>query len=377
MDAWLLGMKVLILGYVAADFALRGTAAPVPVVLASLAYVSCAVAALLLKPPNARRLLLLLTAAAAFGVQLGLDPAFAVLVPLPAAELVVALGISVTWAVLPSALIALLVPVDGLPAYLLVAGLSVAGYTVALGLRKRVRTLEHEGERLRSSYESLHRSAALRAGYEDELASLAQLEERNRLAQDIHDRVGHALSGGIIQLEAAAAVLDTDRGAARTLMENSVRALREGMDEVRSTLHGIKPAPEQLGVHRIRGMVEKFAAESGIAARVTQAGNLAAVTRPQWRLVADNLRECLTNTLRHSSARSLTVNIEVLRRIVKVEVRDDGRGALSVAKGLGLAGMEERTEALGGKLVVDGSRGFSVIMLLPLEPAAEGGTDAR
>jgi glucose-6-phosphate-specific signal transduction histidine kinase len=103
-------------------------------------------------------------------------------------------------------------------------------------------------------------------------------------------------------------------------------------------------------------------------------GDLSAIGRLQWMAILDNVRECLTNTARHSGARQTQVSIEVMNRLVKVEARDDGRGGYSITRGLGLAGIEERTEALGGKVVIDGSRGFSVIMLLPREEPSAGAT---
>jgi signal transduction histidine kinase len=79
------------------------------------------------------------------------------------------------------------------------------------------------------------------------------------------------------------------------------------------------------------------------------------------------MREALTNSLKHSSATVIKVKIEVMSKLVKMEVRDNGKGEAAVKKGMGLSGMEERAGAAGGKLIIDGSDGFSVITLLPVE----------
>jgi len=71
--------------------------------------------------------------------------------------------------------------------------------------------------------------------------------------------------------------------------------------------------------------------------------------------------------LKHSSASAVRVKIEVMNKVIKMEVRDNGRGEAAIKKGMGIAGMEERTGAAGGKLIIDGSDGFSVITLLPVE----------
>jgi signal transduction histidine kinase len=62
-----------------------------------------------------------------------------------------------------------------------------------------------------------------------------------------------------------------------------------------------------------------------------------------------------------------------MRAMIRAVVADDGQGAARIVKGLGLAGMEERAAAAGGTVIVDGSRGFTVTTLLPLEPHGSGG----
>ncbi|HBP64672.1 MAG TPA: two-component sensor histidine kinase, partial [Desulfosporosinus sp.] len=87
----------------------------------------------------------------------------------------------------------------------------------------------------------------------------------------------------------------------------------------------------------------------------------------QWKVITDNLGESLTNALKYSGATMISLKIEVLNKFVKAEVSDNGHGAFIVKKGLGICGMEERSGRIGGKVVVDGSKGFSVITLLPME----------
>ena len=85
-----------------------------------------------------------------------------------------------------------------------------------------------------------------------------------------------------------------------------------------------------------------------------------------WNIIYENASEALTNILKYSKANKAALNIEVLNKVVKFEIKDNGIGALNIVKGLGLSGMEERTQNAGGKIIVDGGDGFSVITLLPL-----------
>ena len=216
-------------------------------------------------------------------------------------------------------------------------------------------------------------SARLSAGteYEAQLRYLSQIEERNTLAQKIHDEVGHTLAGSIIQLEAVGLIMENDTARAGEMVRNVTENLKKGMESIRSTLRAIKPASEQLGINRLKLILEEFTLNNRIETELSYEGRLDVITHIQWGILTDNMREALTNSLKHSAASAIRVKIEVMSKVIKMEVRDDGRGEAAVKKGMGIAGMEERTGAAGGKLIIDGSDGFSVITLLPLEN--EGG----
>lgn len=222
-------------------------------------------------------------------------------------------------------------------------------------------------EGLKEKNEELMNRLELGGEYESQVRYLSQLEERNSLAQKIHDRVGHTIAGSIIQLEAAKLILDKDTKKADAILTNVTCNLKEGMDSIRSTLRAIKPAPEQLGISRLKVMIEEFSLRSSIKASFSYKGNLDVISHLQWKIITDNIRESLTNALKYSSATSVDIRLELMNRLIKAEVRDNGKGALTIKKGIGLTGMEERTESAGGQLIIDGSCGFSVITILPVQ----------
>ena len=227
--------------------------------------------------------------------------------------------------------------------------------------------LQKANEDLRDRIDDL--TARLSAGseYEAQLRYLSQIEERNALAQNFHDEVGHTLAGSIIQLEAVGLIMEKDPAKAGEMVRNVTENLKEGMESIRSTLRAIKPAPEQLGINRLKLILEEFTLNNGIETEFSHEGRLDVITHMQWSIMTDNMREALTNSLKHSSASRVRVRIDVMNKVIKMEVRDNGKGGTVIKKGMGLAGMEERTGAAGGKLIIDGSDGFSVITLLPVE----------
>jgi signal transduction histidine kinase len=90
------------------------------------------------------------------------------------------------------------------------------------------------------------------------------------------------------------------------------------------------------------------------------------ITPIQWKIITENVTEALTNALKYSRATEISIEIHVLNRMVKAEVKDNGKGAQKVVKGLGIMGMEERTASVNGTVIVDGTNGFSVMTLLPI-----------
>ncbi|WP_053242534.1 ATP-binding protein [Clostridium sp. DMHC 10] len=122
-----------------------------------------------------------------------------------------------------------------------------------------------------------------------------------------------------------------------------------------------------MGINKIKIALDEFSVDNGISSNLVYIGMMNKITHIQWKVIYDNLEEALTNVLKYSKAAQVTVKIDVLSKFVKVEIKDNGVGAKSIKKSLGIMGMEERCSKLHGKVIVDGSKGFSVIIILPLE----------
>jgi Signal transduction histidine kinase len=227
--------------------------------------------------------------------------------------------------------------------------------------------MERQSDELRKENDRLRKRAAAEREYKEQLLYVSQLEERNSIAQEIHDSLGHAITASVMQLEAAKLLMDKDRAKALDIIQNVVTALRKGMDDIRFTLRNIKPPREQLGLNKLRLLLEEYKSKAGFEIYLTHKGDVNIINVFQWKVIYDNAMEALTNAQKYSGATSMNVSIEVLNKIVKIEYKDNGIGRVKIEKGLGLKGMEERTASLGGKLIVDGSRGFSIIVLLPVE----------
>lgn len=258
-------------------------------------------------------------------------------------------------------------PSELFPEYIVTGLMVFLVYLLATKHFELVSSKKRDFERLREKNEEL--STRLMAGneYEAQVRTLSEIEARNSVAQKIHDRVGHTLAGSIIQLEAASLIMEQNSEKAGEMIRSVTHNLKRGMEDIRSTLRSIKPVPEQLGINRLKLICDEFSMKHSIKTTLSFKGRMDVVTHLQWKIIIDNVKEALTNALKYSNATLIEIKLEVMNRLVKAEVKDNGKGALSIQKGMGLTGMEERTEGVGGKLILDGSDGFSVIALLPSE----------
>ncbi|MBF6547639.1 sensor histidine kinase [Nocardia brasiliensis] len=172
-------------------------------------------------------------------------------------------------------------------------------------------------------------------------AELELVEERNRVARDVHDILGHSLTVITVKTELAQRLLDVDLGRARTEMADIERLAREALAGVRETVGGLREVS-------LRG--ELANARTALAAADIVAELPDEVPDPaHGELFGWVLREAVTNVIRHSAARHCTVRVSA----TSIEVVDDGRGLDAVTgSGSGLTGLRERVRAAGGTLTL-------------------------
>ncbi|RJE47479.1 MULTISPECIES: histidine kinase [unclassified Dehalobacter] len=369
MTGWLLGTKLIIILYSIFCYILTGMANLPLVLLLLLIYVITSMLQIIFPRKSLKKFLTLL-----IGVFLILSIVYAselfiFLLPLNLLDLFHQYGKNPLFALIPATIPLFLLTGDMLPGYLLIVLLSTLIYMLSLKSSLRIASLTMDNDHLRGKNHSLYGRLRTGSEYETQVKYLTQLEERNALAQNIHDKIGHVLAGSLFQLEAARLVIEKDQNRSQEIIANVIHVLKEGMEDIRSTLRTIKPAPEQLGINRLKVILDEVAYNSQIKTHLNYRGDLNCITHAQWRIILENVREALTNTLKYSSADKVKINLEIMHKLIKVEIKDNGVGAVAIKKGLGLKGMEERTEVNGGKLILDGSSGFSVITLLPVKGA--------
>ncbi|MBU3090530.1 two-component sensor histidine kinase [Clostridium sp. CF011] len=250
--------------------------------------------------------------------------------------------------------------------YLFTSLFGLVAYYFILIIEDRMKKLTIQNDELKEKNYRLLMSLNNQMEYKNQMIYTSQLQERNNIAQEIHDKLGHSISGSLMQLEAAKLIMDKDSNQSKAIIQTTINVLRDGMESIRYTLKNIKPEAEQLGINKIKLLVDEFNNKTKINANLYYSNNLDRISYIEWKVICDNIKETFTNIIKYSEAKNVKVNVEVLNTLLKVEIKDDGIGCIIIKKDLGLSGIEERTMNLNGKVILDGSSGFSVIILLPI-----------
>ena len=200
------------------------------------------------------------------------------------------------------------------------------------------------------------------------LAARAAAEERNRIAHELHDVIGHALTVSLLHITSARLALAEDPAEAGEALAEAERLSQQSLADVRAVVGLMKdpsaPAPLP-GVDQIDELVASFRrAGSPVACEVV--GDLSGLTATEGLTVYRILQEALTNVARHAPGAAASVLLEVGDGGTRVQVDSDGAPARPSHDGAGLAGMRERAEALGGRLTAGPSgNGWRVEAVLP------------
>ena len=199
----------------------------------------------------------------------------------------------------------------------------------------------------------------------------AILEERNRMARDIHDTLAQGFTGVIVQLEAAEdAIGCSRRKEVNEHLQRAAELARRSLSEARRSVHALRPEALQAGNFwdALQGIVKNTTAGTALHTTFELHGQLRDLP-PVWQ---ENLlhigQEGLTNALKYAHARNFETRLTSDTKELRLELRDDGDGFEVNARhdGFGLAGMRERVEQMGGSLKITSARGKGTKLVVTL-----------
>ena len=206
--------------------------------------------------------------------------------------------------------------------------------------------------------------------YAAQIETMATIAERNRLAREIHDNVGHYLTSIHIQLAAARALLEKNPVQAGSAIEKAQVLTREGLGQIRGSVAALRTLPTEN-----RSLLEALAdlvretQNAGIAVTLSLLDTLPALSSQVKFTLYRIAQEGLTNVRKHAQAGHIELILDCTNiSLVKLGVKDDGVGAISTTEGFGLLGVHERIQALDGQLrtVSKPGEGFLLEVELPI-----------
>lgn len=201
---------------------------------------------------------------------------------------------------------------------------------------------------------------------QDEVEHLAKVAERERIARDLHDLLGHTLSVIVLKSELASKLAEKDPARAMEEIREVERISREALAQVRSAVKGYRSVGLESELSRVRQTLETAGIE------VDSALERIPLSPAQETVLALALREGVTNVIRHAQASSCRLRLREAGGCCELEIADNGRGG-ATPDGAGLSGMRQRVEALGGTLEIDGSTGTALRVRLPLRASEASG----
>ena len=231
----------------------------------------------------------------------------------------------------------------GMPWWYLISSTVISALIGAITIQARAR--EESNARLRVAQEEVER--------------LAKLAERERIARDLHDLLGHTLSVVVLKSELAQKLMARDPQRAMQEVAEVERIARQGLADVRQAITGYRSSGLPAEIEQVRETLTAAGIETTIEARPVK------LAPAQESALSLALREAATNVIRHAAATKCHIKFYSQDGSALMEVQDDGRGS-AAPFGNGLSGMSERIHALGGVLQRETERGTRILIRLPL-----------
>lgn len=252
--------------------------------------------------------------------------------------------------------------------------IGLLGYVSQLGKEKESQftaTLDNE-RRLR--YE-LEQAKAQLLHSSREIASIAEIKERNRIAREIHDSIGHSIAGILIQLQAAYKLYQKDGERSLAMIQQSIDSLANSVELIRNTVHNIKPQ-QNLGIAYIQTIIDQY---HFAPVELKTTGDFNTLPAHHLEIMSATVKEALTNTARYSQATKVEIAIDINSQFTRLMIKDNGVGSKKYKEGLGISGMRERVRNIGGSFSISSDQGFLIVSILPREKGSEifAGFDRR
>jgi len=251
-------------------------------------------------------------------------------------------------------------------------GVGLLWSTVMGGLVKGVETSRARTSELLSDLEQSHQQLR---DYATQVEELAAAEERNRVARDIHDSVGHSLAVINVQLEKALVFLCRDVNVTEQAMKDARRAAREALGDVRESVRTLRQSAEMFSLAESMAKLIERSKSGALNINFKMDGSESGYSKPALMTLFRSAQEALTNVHKHAKASQVKITVHLGNGSGQLQVQDNGIGLdlkqfgeLSTHRQghYGLQGIRERLELVGGEMSIESESGVGTTLTVTI-----------
>lgn len=250
--------------------------------------------------------------------------------------------------------------------YLLTYVISIVVFITIKAQQTEIANLQFLYDEVRRNSYQLELAQSQIEQYTQEVRQLSQIRERNRIAEKLHDTIGHALTSLLMQLEASKILIAQDPTAAIASINQATDTLRHNIKELRDTVKNLEVTSYKNFRTSLNQLIAEFQKNVSIPITFELIGTPAEIHPEKETVLYNNTREALTNIARHSNASSAKITLQYAEKMIVLTIQDNGSSKSPVQKGYGMRAMQTRTELVGGSMHISNEAGFLLEFEIPI-----------
>ncbi|WP_432362862.1 sensor histidine kinase [Sporosarcina sp. UB5] len=243
--------------------------------------------------------------------------------------------------------------------------------------RNAKETISVQYGQLNESHIALQKAHRQLREYAEQVEQLTVIRERNEIAREIHDTVGHKMTALVVQLQVAREMAERDAERAKEVIAICEQLTRDSLHELRVSVRTLQEDDKGIEFHEVlQELLDDFSTLTQMETRLLLNGEASAIPLSLQPTIKRVVQEGLTNAKKHGNARTCLVEINEDENGIRLKIKDDGVGQKNIHPNFGLINMKERVEEHGGSFAIrsEEGEGFEIYITFPYQPEDVGVT---
>lgn len=236
-------------------------------------------------------------------------------------------------------------------------------------------TISLQYGQLNESHEALQAAHRQLGEYAEQVEQLTAIRERNEIAREIHDTVGHKMTALVVQLQVAREMAERDAERAKEVIALCEQLTRDSLHELRVSVRTLKEDDRGISFHKVlQELLDEFSTMTLMETRLLVKGESSSIPKSLEPTIKRVIQEGLTNAKKHGNADVCLVEIFVTEKEVRLTIKDNGIGQKNIHPNFGLINMKERVAEHGGSFAIESveGEGFGIYIALPFQQKEVG-----